>query len=102
MRLFSRVTIATGMEAHPVPQNITSFEFHLIGDMTLKQFIYLAVGVSIAYLTFIFFYDASPIAATAIIVISATSGAALAFLPIQDRPLDHWVKAFLKAIYSPT
>ena len=38
------------MDQHPVPRNISSFEFHLIGDMTLKQFAYLAGGVFIAYL----------------------------------------------------
>lgn len=90
------------MEAHPVPQNVTSFEFHLIGDMTLKQFIYLAAGVGIAYLTFVILAVPAPIIAWPIIVISALFGVAFAFIPISDRPLDHWVAAFFKAIYSPT
>ena len=33
------------METHPVPQNISSYEFRLVGDMTLKQFLYLAGGI---------------------------------------------------------
>lgn len=90
------------METHPVPQNVTSFEFHLVGDMTLKQFIYLAVGLVTAYLTYIFMFEALPWAAVPIIVVSASLGAAFAFLPIQDRPLDHWAGAFFRAIYSPT
>ena len=32
------------MEQHPVPQHIASYEFRLIGDMTLKQFAQLAAG----------------------------------------------------------
>lgn len=90
------------MESHPVPQNVTSFEFHLIGDMTLKQFLYLATGVGTAYLTFIFLASRLPYLAWPIVAISALSGIAFAFLPISDRPLDYWTGAFLKAIYSPT
>lgn len=90
------------MDAHPVPQNVTQFQFRLIGDMTLKQFGYLAGGVGFAYLIFVFLSGAYPWVAWPVIVISSFLGIAFAFLPIQDRPLDHWVGAFIKAIYSPT
>ncbi len=90
------------MDAHPVPQNVTSFEFHLVGDMTLKQFGYLATGLIIAYITFLFFFNNLPYVATPIIAISAGLGAAFAFLPIYNRPLDHWVNVFFHAIFSPT
>ncbi len=87
---------------HPIPQNVTSFQFKLIGDMTLKQFAYLATGSTIAYLIFVFFAHDFPLVAWPLTVISALVGVAFAFLPIGSRPLDHWVRAFLKAIYSPT
>jgi hypothetical protein len=90
------------MDAHPVPQNVTDFQFHLIGDMTLRQFLYLAIGVGIAYVTFIVLSQPAPVIAWPIIVISSLIGVAFAFLPIADRPLDHWLKAYLKAIFSPT
>lgn len=90
------------MQPHPIPQNVTSFQFHLVGDMTLKQFIYLAIGATIAYVFFVFVAPKYPILAWPIIVLSASSGAAFAFLPINSRPLDYWLGAFLKAIYSPT
>lgn len=90
------------MEAHPVPQNVTSFEFRLIGDMTLKQFAYLAIGAGIAYLFFVFLAIPAPFLAWPVIVISSFLGVAFAFIPIASRPLDHWTVAFLKAIYSPT
>lgn len=90
------------MQPHPIPQNVTSFQFHLVGDMTLKQFLYLAIGCAIAYLLFVFLSPIYPLVAWPLIVIFALSGFALAFLPINSRPLDSWVKAFFKAIYSPT
>jgi hypothetical protein len=33
---------------------------------------------------------------------SVVFGIALAFIPIEERPLDQWVVAFFKAIYRPT
>jgi len=89
-------------EAHPIPQNVTDFEFHLVGDMTIKQFGYLATGIGSAYLTFALLSSVVPFLAYPLIIIFAGSGAALAFLPIQDRPLDHWVVAYFKAIFQPT
>lgn len=90
------------MEPHPVPQDISSFQFHLVGDMTLKQFGYLASGLTAAYLTFIIFGEKFPYFAWPFILIFAGLGAAFAFIPISERPLDHWVVAFFKAIMSPT
>ncbi len=90
------------MDTHPIPQNVTSFQFRLVGDMTLKQFLYLASGMSVAYLNFVFVASTLPIIAWPVIILSALLGIAFAFLPIADRPLDHWLGAFLKAIYSPT
>lgn len=90
------------MEPHPIPQDVTSFQFHLVGDMTLKQFMYLAIGSGIAYLLFVFLAHSYPLVAWPIIILSVLSGVAFAFLPIGFRPLDHWLAAFLKAIYSPT
>ncbi len=90
------------MESHPVPQNVTTFEFRLVGDMTLKQFSYLASGLGIAYITFVFFANAVPLLAWPLIIVSASIGAAFAFLPISERPLDHWMTAFFKATFRPT
>ena len=32
------------IEQHPIPQDVAGYKFRLIGDMTLKQFIWLAGG----------------------------------------------------------
>lgn len=90
------------MQPHPIPQDVTSFQFHLVGDMTLKQFMYLATSSTFAYIVFVFLSPIYPVVAWPIIIISVLSGVALAFLPIGSRPLDHWLLAFLGAIYSPT
>lgn len=88
------------MEQHAIPQAITAYRFKLVGDMTLKQFLELAFGVVIAWVilnssaSFIFKWTIGPF--------MAFFGFALAFLPIEDRPLDHWIISFVKAIYAPT
>lgn len=89
------------MEQHPVPRNITGFQFKLIGSMTVKQFLYLAGGVVSGYLLFRFL----PLPGILSVMIGLTfagGGAALAFLPIQGRPLDTWVSAYFKSVFAPT
>jgi hypothetical protein len=88
------------MKQHPVPQNVTSYQFRLIGEMTLKQFLELAAGLVIAYLAFNL--KLPSIIKWPIVVFSALFGFSLAFLPIQERPLDQWIINFIKSIYSPT
>ena len=88
------------MEQHPVPQNITSFEFRLIGDMTLKQFGLLAGGAILGYICWqlpLPSFIRIPLA-----FIFGFLGVAFAFLPLEERPLHRWFLAFLKAAYSPT
>ncbi len=88
------------METHPVPQNISSYEFRLVGDMTLKQFLQLAGGIVLAVI--IFRTPLIGILKYPLVFISAMGGIALAFIPINNRPFSAWFSAFLKAIYSPT
>lgn len=88
------------MQQHPVPQQISTYEFKLVGDMTLKQFLQLAAGIGIAFLFFV-----SPIPdfiKWPMIAFFSIMGAALAFLPIEERSLFDWIRAFIKAVYSPT
>jgi len=88
------------MSQHPIPQQISSYEFKLVGEMTLKQFAKAAIGVVLAMLinsTKLIFFVKWPLMA-----IFAGGGLALAFVPYQDRPLETWIGAFLKSIYAPT
>lgn len=88
------------MEQHAVPQDITGFKFKLVGDMTLKQFGELAFGAIMAYLFFA--SDFHPVVKWPLVLFFIILGVALAFMPIQERPLDSWIINFFKAIYKPT
>lgn len=88
------------MEQHPIPQAITTYEFRLVGEMTLKQFVKLTFGLGLAFLFYISplpFYAKWPL-----IAIFSLLGIGLAFIPIEGRPLETWIVSFIKAIYSPT
>lgn len=88
------------MEQHPIPQQISSYEFKLVGEMTLKQFLKAAAGIIIAML-----FNATNIMILVkwpLMAIFAGGGLILAFVPLQDRPLEKWISSFIKAIYSPT
>lgn len=88
------------MREHPIPQDITGYKFHLIGDMTLKQFGELALGVIVALL----FYRTNLISIIKwpLVGLSAFLGFAMAFVPFEERPLDHWIITFFKVLYKPT
>lgn len=88
------------MEQHPVPRQITSFEFKLIGFMTLRQFLYLLVFIPMGLLL----WKIIPIPLLNILfgVIVGISGVCFAFLPINDRPLDVWIKNLMRRLTSPT
>jgi hypothetical protein len=88
------------MEQHPVPQNVTTFQFRLIGDMTIKQFGYLAGGAILGYIIYKLPFPAFislPIGVGVFLL-----GFGFAFVPVEERPMDIWFLAFIKSIYSPT
>ena len=89
------------MDNHPIPQDITGFQFKLIGSMTVKQFAYLATGVVIAWFIFFilsgFIFIRLPLA-----IIFLGLGVSLAFVPIDGRPMDLMITNLLKAIFAPT
>lgn len=92
--------IVMSLDQHPVPQNVTTFQFRLIGDMTIKQFAYLAFG---AILAFVSYKLPLPLLITwPLTAVFALLGVGFAFMPIEDRPMDIWVFSFLKNVYSPT
>lgn len=88
------------MEQHAIPQQISSYQFRLVGDMTLKQFFQLAGGFLVALI----FYSSPLIGIIKwpFVIVSALLGVGLAFLPLEERPLEKWIFAFFRAIYAPT
>ena len=86
-------------DGHPIPQDITGFQFRLIGDMTIKQFAYLLGGWLLAWLFFslpIFFIIKIPLA-----IFFGFLGVLLAFIPIQGRPAETMLMLFAKSLFHP-
>lgn len=88
------------MEQHPIPQQISAYHFRLVGDMTIKQFLELAAGIAIAWI--IYSLPIPSLIRWPLVISSVFAGVAFAFLPLEERPLDRWLIAFIKAVYSPT
>lgn len=88
------------MDQHPIPRQITTFEFKLIGFLTIKQFIYLIVFVSLGLAV----YALTPIPFLNYLlgILTGSIGLAFAFVPINDRPMEVWVKNLIKRLTSPT
>ncbi len=88
------------MEQHPIPRQITTFEFKLIGFMTLRQFLYLVIFIPLGFVVFKIF--PIPLINILLGLIVAFLGVALAFFPINERPLEVWIRNLIKRINSPT
>jgi hypothetical protein len=88
------------MEQHPIPQQISSYEFKLVGDMTLKQFLKAAVGIILAII--INSTKLVVLVKWPLMLLFGGGGLLLAFVPFEDRPLESWIISFIKSIYSPT
>ena len=88
------------MEQHAIPQNISSYKFRLIGEMTLGQFGKVAGGVIIAL---IFYSLPLPhVVKWFFMLLFGSAGALFAFVPLEGRSLEVWLISFFKSIYSPT
>lgn len=90
------------MEQHPIPQDVTGFQFKLIGTMTVKQFGYVAFGAILAVITY---YAPAPqlwiqILKFFLVPIFGLSGVIVAFVPIEGRPVDVMAANFFHALVS--
>jgi len=88
------------MEQHPIPRQITTFEFKLIGFMTLKQFLYLVVFVPLGIIIYLLF--PIPFLNILLAIIIGSLGPIFAFVPIMDRSVDVWLRNLYKRLISPT
>lgn len=84
------------MENHPIPQDVTGFKFKLIGSVTVKQFLYILGGGILAGVCFIL--PASGFVKIPLALLFGGIGTAIAFIPIEGRPMDVMLKNFLKAL----
>lgn len=88
------------IDQHQIPQEISSYEFRLVGNMTVKQFIKMGAGLLAA--AFVYISGMPFLLKFLLITAFSAFGFALAFIPVNDRPLDKWIISFFKSIYSPT
>ena len=93
------------MKSHAVPQEILSMEFKLFGNfMTLREFIYIAVGIAVAWV-FYFLQNTGVlpgILAWPATIIFGLGGILFGLVPYQDRTLEQWIVNFVLAIRKPT
>lgn len=88
------------MDQHPVPQNVTSFEFKIVGFLTLKQFAVMGVFGVLAFISFISNDNWTIKIVSASLLIGA--GVLLTFGQINNIPFSRWLMLFVHAIFSPT
>ncbi len=88
------------MEQHPVPRQITTFEFKLIGFMTIRQFGYVILGGVFGYAAFLIvpIFILNYIAG----ILLFCASLAFAFFRVNDRPLDVFVRNLYTRVNSPT
>jgi PrgI family protein len=88
------------MQQHPIPQNVSQYQFKLIGFLTLSQFAFLGGFLLLAFivfkapLPFIFTWPVS--------FILALGGILFTFFKYNERPFHIYVINFLKSVYGPT
>lgn len=83
---------------HPIPQNFMDVEFKIVGDFTVRQFIYLCATGLPTYLIY-----QAPIQGflkTIGVLVFGLLGIILVFVPIDDRSADVWVVNFFRAVYG--
>lgn len=84
---------------HAVPQNIMDVDFKIIGDLTLREFIYLLVFFGLAYWAFM---TINFVIKWPIILFFVLTGVIFARGRFGERGVDEWVVNFFRAIYNPT
>lgn len=91
------------MENHPIPQDVTGFQFKLVGNMTIKQFGYVALGVVMAVVLYYLPIQSAfgVLIKTICIPLFGISGFLIAFLPVEGRPIDVMIGNFIRALVTP-
>jgi len=86
---------------HPVPQQVLGVQFKIVGDLTLRQFLFLAFFGALAYGIFSL-PNVNPLIKLPLAGISLLIGVGFSLVPIQEQPLERWIANFFGTIYSPT
>ncbi len=87
-------------EKHPVPQHVMGIEFKLVGDLNVRQFFFLLGG---GVLIFFLLRSGAPFYfkwPSALFFAMCTLIAA--FVPLEGRRADQWIRSFFNSVFSPT
>ncbi|MCA9382648.1 PrgI family protein, partial [Candidatus Dojkabacteria bacterium] len=86
------------MELHAVPQNIMQVEFQLFGDLTIREFSYIAGGGLLAFMV----YAINPpfLFKWPFIIMFVLGGIALAKGKYNERSMDVYLITFMNALTS--
>ena len=88
------------MQEHFIPQDISNYRFHLIGELDLQQFLEIMAGVVLGFI--IYKIGLPGIITWPLVLIAVGLGLVAAFVPIADQPLSHWLKVFFHLLSAPT
>jgi len=89
------------MEQHAVPRQITSFEFKLIGFLTIKQFVYLLLFAGFSVLIYFLLLPIKPFNIV-LAGLTMAAGGFFAMYRYNERELDVWIKNLATSLLSPS
>ncbi|MBI2357222.1 PrgI family protein [Candidatus Dojkabacteria bacterium] len=92
------------MKQHPIPQNILDIEFKLFTKFTVREFVYMALGIGFGGIFLYFFTKGQMpgIIAIPIFVVSSGVGLFLGLVPVNDQNADVFLRNYIWAITNPT
>lgn len=92
------------MRQHAIPQNILDIEFKLFTKFTVREFVYMAVGIGFGGI-FLYFFSRGTIPAIIafpIFLFSSGLGLFLGLVDVNDQKADVYFRNYIWAITHPT
>jgi hypothetical protein len=92
------------MRQHAIPQNILDIEFKLFTKFTVREFVYMAIGVGFGGI-FLYYFTLGQvpgIIAFPVFIASSTLGLVLGLVNINDQKADVFFRNYIWAITHPT
>ncbi len=97
------------MKQHAIPQNVLDVEFKLFGFFTIKEFVYLAVGLGSSGLVFYSWTNTLAnrpglpgLVAIPIGIVLLLLTIFIVFIPVNDMKADKFLSNYIRAILAPT
>lgn len=88
------------MDKHPIPRQVTTFEFKLIGFFTVRQFVYLVVFALLAVL--VYFIIPIPYLNFISGAVVFGVGAIFSLAKYNERSFDIWLVNLVRSVVAPS